>query len=116
MLILPHLADIWVVYIISEGIGEILDLTGPHIVTIQATNIYKMSSTFNVYSSSGNHRLAWELCKIKRSGYFDSLVFLEVDRRTQGGPGVLWMYFHPNHLGQQFTQLMSQWCKLVVTG
>ena len=90
------LAGIWVVYLISEGVGLRLNFTGLHVVTIQTTN-----STFNIYTYEGKHLLAWEHRCIRRTGRVGPVVFLEGGRKCRGGPGVLWMY-HPEHLAAKF--------------
>ena len=91
------------VYLINEGVGPKLNLTGLHFVTTQATSL-----TFNIYSFyTGKHLMVWEHCNIRRSGCVGSLVFLEVGRRCQGGPGILWMYC-PNHLATQFRESLHK--------
>ena len=91
------------VYLINEGVGPKLNFTGLHFVTTQATSL-----TFNIYSFyTGKHLMAWEHRNIRRSGCVGSLVFLEVGRRCQGGPGILWMYC-PNHLATQFRESLHK--------
>jgi len=86
------------VYIIKEGIGPKLGI-GLHFVTTRDTDL-----TFNIYSfHTGKLLLVWAHCNIRRSGRIGPLVFLEVGRSCQGGPGVLWMY-HPDHLAAQFRE------------
>ena len=94
---------VWVVYFINEGVGPLLNFTGLHIVTIRTTNL-----TFNIHNFyNGKHLLAWEHCKIRRSGCVGPLVFLEIGSRCQGGPGVLWMYY-PAHLAQEFRESLNR--------
>ena len=96
-------ADIWVVYLINEGVGPALNFTGLHIVTIRTTDL-----TFNIYNFyNGKHLLTWEHCNIRRSGCVGPLVFLEIGRRCQGGAGVLWMYY-PTHLAQEFRESLHR--------
>ena len=90
-------------YCVNEGIGPRLNLDGLHFVTIQPSN-----STINIYGfHNGKHLLAWEHCNISRTGRVGPLVFLEVDRRCQGGPGVLWMWC-PNHLAAKFRESLDK--------
>ena len=104
---MQHIGGIWVVYLINEGIGPRLHLDGLHFVTIQPSNL-----TFNIYDfHNGKHFLAWEHCNIRLADRVGPLVFLEVDRRCQGGPGVLWMYC-PDHLAAQFRESLD---KLAIT-
>lgn len=106
MCVLLHSAGIWVVYLINEGVGPKLNLTGLHFVTTQASNL-----TFNIHSFyNGKHLMAWEHCHIRRSGRVGPLVFLEIGRSCQGGPGVLWMYY-PIHLAAQLRESLH---KLVI--
>ena len=88
-------------HLINEGVGPQLNFTGLYVVTIQVTN-----STFNIYNFySGKHLMAWKHYNIKKYGHIGPLVFLKVDMadKTQGGLGVLWMYFS-NHLAVQFIE------------
>ena len=76
------------VYILSEGIGSVTGHTGLHVVTV-------CDSTFNVYDfHTDKHLLAWHRDDLQLSGCIESLVFLEVNEKCPGGPGVLWMQ-HP---------------------
>ena len=73
------------VYILSEGIGDVIGFIGLHVVTI-------CDSTFNIYNfHTDKHLIAWHRDKIKLSGCIESLVFLEADETCRGGPGLLWM-------------------------
>ena len=97
------IGGIWVVYFINEGIGPTLHLDGLHFVTIQPTN-----RTFNIYNFyNEEHLLAWNHCDIRRVGRVGTLVFLEVGRRCQGGPGVLWMYC-ADHLAAEFRESLDK--------
>ena len=90
-------------YLIHEGIGPRLQLDGLHFVTIQPAN-----SSFNIYDFfSRKHVLAWERCNIQRAGRYGLLVFIEVNRSCQGGPGVLWMSC-PDHLATQFRESLHK--------
>ena len=98
-----HVVGIWVVYLINQGIAPKLHLEGLHFVTIQPAN-----SSFNIYDFySRKHLLAWERCNIGRVGRYTSLVFLEVNRSCQGGPGVLWMSY-PDYLATQFRESLHK--------
>lgn len=79
----------WVVYILDDGIGHNLGLTGLCIATFSNTK-----STFNVYGFyNGKYLciLTWHRAEIKLSGCVNSLVFLEASGTCHGGPGLLWM-------------------------
>ena len=98
-----YVGAIWIIYLIHEGVGPKLNLEGLHFVTIKSS-----SSTFNVYNYyNENHILAWEHCNIKETGRAGTLVYLEVDEKCQGGPGVLWMYC-PDHLAEQLRALLHK--------
>ena len=84
-------ANKWVVYILDEGVGHNIGLTGLCVVTFSTTN-----STFNVNNYyTKKHLLTWHRDDIRVSGCIDSLVFVEVDKTCNGGPGLLWMQ-HPS--------------------
>ena len=74
--------------IVGEGIGDVTGFTGLHVVTI-------CDSAFNVYDfHTDKHLLAWHRDDLQLSGCIESLVFLEVNERCCGQPGLLWMQ-HP---------------------
>ena len=78
----------WVVYILGEGIGGVTGITGLHVVTI-------CDSTINICNfHTDKHLLTWHRDSIRLSGCIESLVFLEVNEASYGGPGLLWMQ-HP---------------------
>jgi len=39
-----------------------------------------------------NPLVSWERDKMRRTGKTGNLVFIEIGRRCQGGPGLVWMY------------------------
>ena len=83
-------ANVWIVYVLDEGVGHKIGLAGLCIVTLSSTR-----STFNVYDFYNHkHLLAWHRDNLRVSGCIDSLVFLEADITCFGGAGLLWMQ-HP---------------------
>lgn len=73
----------WVVYILGEGIGHKIGLTGLFIMTL--------SNTFNIHSFYNSECLfSWKRNETTQSGCIGSLVFLEIT--CYGEP--LWMQ-HP---------------------
>ena len=36
--------------------------------------------------------ISWDRDKMRRTGKTGNLVFIEIGRRCQGGPGLVWMY------------------------
>jgi len=78
-----------VVYVICEGIGDVVNLTGLHIITLSYCD-YK----FNLYDiKTDKCLLSWDGDKIRRSGYIKSLVFVEAGSQCHYGPGLLWMHY-----------------------
>jgi len=93
----------WVVHILSEGVGSSIGFTG-----LQVVNICSNSSTFNIYDVHTNkHLLALHRDEITRSGCIESLVFIEVNERCRGGPGLLWMQ-HPMPESLTFQQHLHE--------
>ena len=43
-------------------------------------------------SDAGKPIVAWDRDKMRRTGKTGNLVFIEIGRRCQGGPGLVWMY------------------------
>ena len=77
-------------YILDEGVGHTIGLTGLCIVVLST-----VKSTFNVYSFyTKKHLLTWYRDDMRVSGCIDSLVFVEINKTCSGGPGLLWMQ-HP---------------------
>ena len=78
-------------YILHEGIGSVLKLTGLHILTLY---YHEYDYQLKFHDLTGKCVLVWDGNKIRRCGYIKSLVFVEAGRRCAGGPGLLWMQ-HP---------------------
>ena len=78
------------VYILHEGIGGAINITGLHILAVayndRKLKLYKFQT--------GKCLLTWDGDKIRTCGYIKSLVFVEAGRRCLGGDGLLWMQ-HP---------------------
>ena len=81
--------NLWVVYILHEGIERDVKLTGRHILTPFHCN-YKLNV---LHIGTGNHLLTWDGDKVWKCCIY-SLVYIEVGSRWQEGPGLLWMQ-HP---------------------
>ena len=43
-------------------------------------------------ADAGKPIVAWDRDKMRRTGKTGNLVFIEIGRRCQGGPGLVWMY------------------------
>ena len=71
------------VYILSEGIGDVTGFIGLHVVTI-------CDSTFNIYNfHNDKHLIAWH--RDKTIGLYRVTGFLRGCETCRGGPGLLWI-------------------------
>ena len=77
-------------YILHEGIGEVINMTGLHILALDYND--RMLKLYGF--QTGKCILTWNGPFIRRCGFIKSLVFVEAGKRCHGGEGLLWMQ-HP---------------------
>jgi hypothetical protein len=66
------------------------------VVTLQSALSCSKPARMTIISPLDNEPLVtWEANKMRRTGSLGNLVFLEIGRRCEGGPGLLWMYSTP---------------------
>ncbi|KAI6652132.1 Insulin receptor substrate 2 [Oopsacas minuta] len=56
---------------------------------------------------SGLHALTYNIHNLRRCGHWQKLVFIESGRRTDTGPGYLWLYVHSKVLAKNFYSTLS---------
>ena len=88
---LPLLDSVWAVYILPEEVGSRCTIIGMNVLALRSGIPNKTVSIFSPTDPS-NPVLSWDRDKMRRTGKTGSTVFLEIGRRCQGGPGLVWMY------------------------
>ena len=91
---LTHSDSAWAIYIMPEEVGLRCHSIGIHILLLKSSVHYKSVGRLEIISPSntGEPVVAWDRDKIRRTGKTGNLVFIEIGRRCQGGPGLVWMY------------------------
>ena len=96
-LYLLHVANIWVVFIVDNGVGHDREFRGLHIIDFSTKD--QDDSNFrvlNVYTEKCQH--TWNKSELRICGRIGSLVYVEVVRL-----GLLWMYC-PNSSASEVSQ------------
>lgn len=85
---------VWPVYILPEEVGSRCSIIGSHILTLQGRVTGTRHGKLEVYSPTDRSDpvVSWDHDKIRRTGKLGQLLFIEIGRRCQGGPGLMWMY------------------------
>jgi hypothetical protein len=84
----------WAVYIMPEEVGSRCNMLGVHILLLRGGILNQSVGQLQIVSPSdaGKPIVAWDRDKMRRTGKTGNLVFIEIGRRCQGGPGLVWMY------------------------
>lgn len=84
----------WPVYILPEEVGSRCSIIGSHILTMQSRVAGSRLGKLDIYSPAdcSDPVISWDHDKIRRTGKLGQLLFIEIGRRCQGGPGLMWMY------------------------
>ena len=84
----------WAVYIMPEEVGSRCNMLGVHILLLRGGILNQSVGQLQIVSpsDSGKPIVAWDRDKMRRTGKTGNLVFIEIGRRCQGGPGLVWMY------------------------
>lgn len=91
--VLPDSA--WAVYILPEEVGSKISIIGMQILTLKwPAKSDTQPGHLSIFSFANPHSpiTTWDRDKIRRSGNFGNIVFLELGRRCRGGPGLVWLY------------------------
>jgi len=85
---------VWPVYILPEEVGSKLGILGLHVLSLRSgvPNISMGQLDIISLSDPRNPVVTWDRDKMRRIGKTGNLVFIEIGRRCQGGPGLIWMY------------------------
>ena len=65
-----------------------------NVLALQSGVPNKTVGQLSIFSPTdpSNPVLSWDRDKMRRTGKTGNLVFIEIGRRCQGGPGLVWMY------------------------
>lgn len=93
-LTVSSLDSVWAVYILPEEVGSRCTIIGMNILALQSGVPNKTVGRLSIFSpaDTSNPVLSWDRDKMRRTGKTGNLVFIEIGRRCQGGPGLVWMY------------------------
>ena len=85
--------SVWPVYILPEDVGGKTGITGQHILALHSGVPNVSVGELHIISPADHNRavLKWDRDKLRRAGKTGSLVFIEIGRRCEGGPGLVWM-------------------------
>ena len=86
----------WLVYVLAEEVGSRVQALGVHIVTLRSSLNKQSPALMSIISPVDSEPIVtWEANKMRRTGSLGNMVFIEVGRRCEGGPGLIWMYACP---------------------
>ena len=90
---LSLLDSVWPVYILPEEVGSRLSIIGTNVVALKSGGNGKIGH-LDIYNPGdpSTPLISWDRDKMRRTGKTGHLVFIEIGRRCQGGPGLVWMY------------------------
>ena len=86
--------SVWPVYILPEEVGSKRGILGLHILALRSgiPNV-SMGQLDIISPTDPSHPVVtWDRDKMRRTGKTGHLVFIEIGRRCEGGPGLVWMY------------------------
>lgn len=88
----------WPVYILPEEVGSRCSIIGAHVLALQGRVAGNRQGKLDIYSHTdvSDPVISWDHDKIRRTGKLGQLIFIEIGRRCQGGPGLVWMYTGSN--------------------
>ena len=83
--------SIWPVYILPEEVGMRCHIIGINFIALKSG---VQGGSIDIYNGAdpSTPLISWERDKIRRTGKTGNLVLIEIGRRCQGGPGLVWMY------------------------
>ena len=92
--LLFHPDSVWPVYILHEEVGDKCGIIGQHILALRSGVPNVSMGRLDIISPADhNHAVVtWDRDKMRRTGKTGHLVFIEIGRRCEGGPGLVWMY------------------------
>lgn len=93
--LLPLTPDsIWPVYILPEEVGMRCHIIGINLIALRSGVQGGSIGRLDIYNAADptTPLISWERDKMRRTGKTGNLVFIEIGRRCQGGPGLVWMF------------------------
>ena len=89
-----NLASVWPVYIFPEEVGSRINIVGPHILALRSSIFNDSIGQLDIISPTDPFHpvVTWDRDKMRQTGKTGHLVFIEIGRRCEGGPGLVWMY------------------------
>lgn len=78
----------------SEEVGSRCNMIGIHILLLRGGVPQQSVGRLEIVAptNAGKPVIAWDRDKMRRTGKTGNLVFIEIGRRCEGGPGLVWMY------------------------
>lgn len=86
--------SVWPVYILPEEVGSKKGMIGLHILVLRSGIPNYTMGQLDILSPTDLSQpvVTWDRDKMRRTGKTGHLVFIEIGRRCEGGPGLVWMY------------------------
>lgn len=95
----PPLDSVWLVYVLAEEVGSRVQALGVHYVTLRSSLVKGSPALLSIISPLDSEPIVtWEANKMRRTGSLGNMVFVEIGRRCEGGPGLIWMYACPEDM------------------
>ena len=97
--------SVWAVYILPEEVGSRCHIIGTMVLALRSGVPNKQVGRLDIYNpiDPANPMVSWDQDKMRRTGKTSNLVFIEIGRRCEGGPGLVWM-----HAGNEESQALRQ--------
>lgn len=93
---LTAIDSVWAVYILPEEVGSRIQALGMQYLTLQSSLSSKTMATLKIISPLDMEPIVtWEATKMRRTGNLNNMMFIEIGRRCEGGPGLIWMCTTP---------------------
>lgn len=93
---LTAIDSVWAVYILPEEVGSRIQALGMQYLTLQSALSSKTMATLKIISPLDMEPIVtWEATKMRRTGNLNNMMFIEIGRRCEGGPGLIWMCTTP---------------------
>ena len=89
-----QLDSVWTVYILPEEVGSRCSIIGINVVALKSGKKDVSIGRLDIYNlgDPSTPVISWDRDKMRRTGKTGHLVFIEIGRRCEGGPGLVWMY------------------------
>lgn len=86
--------SVWPVYILPEEVGSRCSIIGTNVITLKSGVQDVSIGRLDIYNPAdpSTPLVSWDRDKMRRTGKTGHLVFIEIGRRCEGGPGLVWMY------------------------